>query len=177
MVKRWLVVGISAALAGLMSLPAATAASGGTDRPFAATLAGEVTYEWPGESPSDCTIVTTKTHALGNATHMGRVEAWWSHCPAEVDYVGDGRLILIAANGDELYGFYDYFEVEGAPVVTAISLDGGTGRFENATGELAAEFGVTPVLIEGCDDPSNFDCLDLATPWPWWATLQGTIDM
>ena len=175
--RRWAIITIAATLVAMVSLPAASAGGGGSDRPFQARLAGEVTYEWPGESPSGCTIVSTKTHATGNATHMGLVDAFWSHCPAEVDYVGDGRLILVAANGDELYAFYDYFEVDGAPVVTAIALDGGTGRFSDASGEIEASFGVTPVLIEGCDDPSNFDCLDLITPWPWWGTLQGRIDM
>ena len=173
--RRWLIVTIVAALIALMSLPAASAASGGTHRPFRAALAGEVTFEFPGVSPSDCTIVTTKTHAMGNATHMGLVESYWSHCPAEVDYVGDGRMILIAANGDELYGFYDYFELAGAPVLTAIALDGGTGRFADATGEITADFVAVPQFIDGCGDPTSIDCLDFTVPWPWWATLAGSI--
>lgn len=177
MKRRWAIVAVAAALITLMSLPAAAAGAGGAERPFKGTLAGEITYEWPGESPSECTIVTTKTHATGNATHMGLVEAFWSHCPAEVDYVGDGRLILLAANGDELHGFYDYFEVEGAPLLSPIALAGGTGRFADASGELIADFAVVPMLKDGCDDPTNFDCLDLTVPWPWWATVQGTIDM
>jgi len=174
---RWLIVTVAAALIAMMSLPAAAAGQRGADRPFNATLAGHVYFEWPGVSPSDCTIVTTNTEATGSATHMGRVEASWSHCPAEVDYVGDGRLVLIAANGDELYGLYDYYEVEGAPFLSPIALDGGTGRFAAASGEVEADFVAVPVLKDGCNDPGNFDCFDFTVPWPWWATVRGTIDM
>jgi hypothetical protein len=170
-------VTIAAALIAMMSDPAASAGQGGTDRPFKADLSGEATFEQPGVSPSDCAIITTKTHAMGNATHMGRVEAFWSHCPTEVDYIGDGRLILIAANGDELYGYYDYYEVAGAPFLSAIALDGGTGRFADGGGEIEADFVAVPILREGCDDPTNFDCLDFTAAWPWWATLHGSIDM
>jgi hypothetical protein len=176
MKRRWWVVTIASALVAVMALPA-SAAPGGSDRPFQARLVGEVTFDWTGGSASGCTIIATNTHATGNATHMGRVEAVWSHCPAEVDYVGDGRMTLKAANGDLLYGYYDYFEVEGAPMLTPIALDGGTGRFADASGEIVASFGVTPVLIEGCDDPGNFLCLDFFAAWPWWATLHGSIDM
>ena len=174
MKRRWPIVTMAAALVAVMALPA-SAAPGGTDRPFKATLAGEVTFEWPGVSPSGCTIITTNTYSTGNATHMGRVEAFWSHCPAETDYFGDGMLILVAANGDELYGFYDYSEPAGIPVLTPITLDGGTGRFATASGEITADFVAVPQLRDGCTDPTNFDCLDFGVPWPWWATLTGRI--
>ena len=176
MKRRWSIVTIASALVAVMALPA-LAAPGGSNRPFKASLAGEVTFDWAGGSASDCMIIATNTHATGNATHMGLVEAFWSHCPAEVDYIGDGRLRFIAANGDELYGFYDYFEVEGAAMLTPIALEGGTGRFADASGEIVASFRVTPVLVEGCDDPTNLACLDFDAAWPWWATLRGSIDM
>ena len=47
----------------------------------------------------------------------------------------DGRITLIAANGDELYGVYDYPAIDdGYPIV----FNGGTGRFANATGEATS---------------------------------------
>jgi hypothetical protein len=33
-----------------------------------------------------------------------------------------------------------------------------------------------PELIEGCDDPENFFCLEFSVPWQWWSTLIGSID-
>jgi hypothetical protein len=179
MLKRWSIVAIVAALVVLTVVPAVSAAQGGTDRPFKATLVGELNWSFTDIPRPDCygpnpygLYATTMTDSVGTATHMGAVESHWTHCPASEDYLNDGRMVLIAANGDELYGIYDYPGIEGgSPIV----FTGGTGRFEGASGEAAIDFGLVPVLFEGCDDPDDFSCLNLFVTWQWFATLSGTI--
>jgi hypothetical protein len=179
MLRRWLTVGVVAALVVLAAVPVVSAAERGTDRPFTATLSGEVTWSFTDSPRPDCAALnpygsyaTSITEGFGTATHLGAVESHWSHCPASGDYLNDGRVVLIAANGDELRGVYDY---PGIDVGTPIVFTGGTGRFEGASGEAVIEYWTIPVLFEGCDDPENFFCLNLFTPWQWYATLNGTI--
>ncbi len=178
--KRKSIVSLAAVIAVILLISlfvvyVASAATGGTDRPFKATMAGSAHWELPGSSPSNCTIVTTLTEATGQETHMGRVEAFWSHCPAEPDYVNDGRLKIIAANGDDLYGTYDY-NPNSASNVIPITLNGGTGSFAEADGAVVATYVVIPQFIPGCNPvPDPVPCFDYTVPWPWSATLTGTI--
>lgn len=91
---------------------------------------------------------------LGNATHMGKTELL---IPDEaIDMSGDPfftttdvEVILTAANGDELWLSYSSeFDVspmfEDPPGIIYVrdamgSIDGGTGKFENATGYIVYE--------------------------------------
>jgi hypothetical protein len=163
-------------LFSLFVVSTAFADKGGTNLPFKATLAGTASWEFPGESPSNCTVVTTFTEATGQATHMGQIEAFWSHCPAEPDYLNDGRLRLIAANGDELYGTYNYdpnSESNNIP----ITINGGTGSFADASGAVVGTYEVIPQFVPGCNpEPDPFPCFDFSVPWPWSATLTGKIN-
>lgn len=176
MLKRWSIGSVVIALVILSVVPAASAGSHATDRPFKASFAGQVHWEWPGVHPSECVLVTTVTDSFGKATHMGRTESLWSHCP-EGDSnhePNDGHITLIAANGDELYGVYDYPAIDdGSPIV----FTGGTGRFANASGSATVVYDVNPEFVEGCpidpDDP--FPCMDFSVPWQWSSTLTGTI--
>jgi hypothetical protein len=162
-------------LVSLVVVPMVSAAMNGTDLPFKATLSGSARWEFPGSSPSDCAEVTTFTEATGQATHMGQVKAYWSHCPAEPDYVNDGRLKLIAANGDELYGTYNYDPLSDSNEFP-ITLTGGTGSFADASGTVVVTYDVIPQFIPGCNpEPDPFPCMDFSVPWPWSATLTGTI--
>lgn len=159
----------------LFIVPMAFADIGGTDLPFKATLVGSAHWEFPGDSPSNCTAVTTFTEATGQATHMGKVEAFWSHCPDEANYVNDGKMRLIAANGDELYGTYDYDPASESNDIQ-ITFNGGTGSFADASGAVVLTYEVIPQFIPGCTpDPNPFLCMDFAVPWPWSAALTGTI--
>ena len=171
-----LAVGMAAILLlSLFVVSVAFSAKGGSDRPFKATLAGAARWEFPGTSPSNCTEVTTFTEATGEATHMGRIETLWSHCPAEPDYVNEGRMRLIAANGDELYGAYDY-DPNSESNDFPITFTGGTGLFADASGTVTLSYNVIPQFIPGCNpEPDPFPCFDFTVPWQWSATMTGTI--
>ncbi len=178
--KRKSIVSLSAVIAvillfSLFVVSVASAEKDGADRPFKATLAGSAHWAFPGLSPSNCTMVTTLTEATGQATYMGRVEAFDSHCPVEPDYVNDGRMKLIAANGDELFGTYNYDPASASNVIP-ITLTGGTGLFVDASGSVAITYNVIPQFIPGCNpEPDPVPCFDYSVSWPWSATLTGRI--
>ncbi len=130
----------------------------------------------PAECPPDCTAFTTITVATEQVTHLGRVQLWSSHRPYDVANHQDGSLTLTAANGDKLFGVYDY-EMSSGNSIT-MTLTGGTGRFANATGTILATFQTVMQFkpmppCEPATDP--FGCLDPNVPWPWSATMTGTI--
>ena len=91
---------------------------------------------------------------LGNATHMGKTELLipdegidMSDFP--ICYTENVEVILIAANGDELWLSYtSEFDLtpmtEDPPGIVYVrdamgTIDGGTGKFENATGNIVYE--------------------------------------
>lgn len=173
--KRWHIVLFAVPLVGLLVFAMPAAGQGGADRPFNATLTGAATYAWPGAYPSSCTVVTTVTDATGQATHMGRVVFAASHCPAEPAYVIDGRLTITAANGDTLSGQYDYDPASTSPSIAG-AWTGGTGRFAGASGAAVLTFKVVPQFVAGCNpSPNPSACFDFFVPWPWSATIIGTI--
>ncbi|MDX1647646.1 MAG: hypothetical protein R3304_10915 [Longimicrobiales bacterium] len=73
------------------------------------------------------------------ATHLGRVTAHFEHC-TQVDfdtgasYLTDGVATLVAADGDELHARYATAEEPDDAFDEMVVFDGGTGRFEDATG-------------------------------------------
>jgi hypothetical protein len=178
--KRKSVVSLAIGMAAILLLSLfvvtlASTAKAGSDRPFKATLTGAAHWEFPGTSPSNCALVTTLTEPTGQATHMGRVETFWSHCPAEPDYVNDGRIRFVAANGDELYGTYDY-DPNSESNDIPITLTGGTGSFVDASGAIVVTYDVIPQFIPECNpEPDPFPCFDFSVPWPWYGTMTGTI--
>jgi hypothetical protein len=170
--RRMFLVFVAGLTLAVLAAPAATA--GGGSRPFEARMAGQVHWGFPGTTPSDCVEVTTVTDATGQALHLGAIGAGWTHCPAEPGNTADGVLTIVAANGDELHGTYDY-DLTSESNEIPILFDGGTGRFAAAAGHVTAAYYLVPVLIPGCNDPDPFNCLDFSVPWDWWATLSGTI--
>lgn len=178
--KRKMIVTLAVGLAvillsSLLIMRIASAAEGGTDLPFKATLTGSVTYEFPGSSPSNCTVVTTLTEGSGQATHMGQIEASFTHCPADPDILNDGRMTFIAANGDKLYGTYNYDPMSES-MDFSVDLNGGTGLFADASGAVIMSAEAIPQFIPGCNpEPDPFPCFDFTIPWPWSATFAGTI--
>jgi hypothetical protein len=83
------------------------------------------------------------TDHVGTGTHLGRFDLSETLCFTATGFTVDGTLV--AANGDELY-----FYVVGTFTATGFSstgwvFDGGTGRFENATGQAGETLFRDPV--------------------------------
>jgi hypothetical protein len=165
---------LAAAAVVLLATPMAAYAQHGTDRPMKAKFTGTASWDWPGDWPSECLVATTVTRATGQATHMGRAVLLSSHCPAMPTYLDDGRITIAAANGDRLFGTYDYDPTPGAQYPT-ITWTGGTGRFIGASGSATMIYEVVQQFKPGCTPVPSFGCMDFSIPWPWSATLVGTI--
>ncbi len=139
--------------------PAAAADAGTQDRPWEATYSGR--WHIDTVDPDRCRhfddpwIVPLYTVGHGTGSHVGAitVETW--DCvnvdPADVGGPGreilDGRLLITAANGDQVEGTFEGDILAPTPDLTGllfetdIEVAGGTGRFAGATGE-ALEAGV-----------------------------------
>ena len=94
-------------------------------------------------APGRCAVLTNAISGTGQITHLGRFTTAQSHC---VDLTGtdplaftDGIFTFTAANGDTIFGIYSgrlvptatpgLFQVDGE-----FTIEGGTGRFANASG-------------------------------------------
>lgn len=80
----------------------------------------------------------------GTATHIGRYIYEAHECFNVVTLLYSGTFTLTAANGDRIYGAYaGKVTPTSDPAVAlyeqAAALQGGTGRFAGATGELAID--------------------------------------
>jgi len=134
---------IAAGLFGMASVvPSATAA--GT-RPFRADFTGQAVFT-PTATPG---ILSGTGSGSGRATHLGRVgvsvtETLDVTSPTGVIALRDGRMIMVAANGDELRWNYSGTgtppDASGDVMLSGTFLiTGGTGRFSSATGEGSFE--------------------------------------
>jgi hypothetical protein len=87
--------------------------------------------------PSHFVISFTVT---AEASHLGRITAVLEHC-SEIDFqtgqttLRDGFQVITAANGDELWATYRSADVPDGEFDELVQFAGGTGRFENASGE------------------------------------------
>lgn len=106
-------------------------------RPFKMTLPDGTWSVSPGDGVS-CSALVLQALGEGNATHLGitnLVEEWcWSGSP---DDLGTRSLRLIAANGDMVWGTQTMvLWTSPSSFEEVLEIQGGTGRFEHATGEL-----------------------------------------
>ena len=184
MFRRIPIAVVVVALVTLMAAPGAYAGMGHMDRPFRATLVGEAHFGTSRRMSARLWTGHNVHRSPGRATHMGKVTASSSHCPVLPEYIGDGLLTIVAANGDKLYGAYDYDPSDETNVIP-ITITGGTGRFKGASGSLTEAYSIEPQFTTVCTtEPFCFDVdpgdgelfLDLTAPWPWSATLTGTIN-
>ena len=122
-----------------LAMPAMAA----TERPFRGSFLGDAAFA----EPRCGTDVTLGFTAIGTATHLGRIEGQASNCtdwsfPVATVGVRDGVVTFVTADGSTITAAYE--GVQQAPVagVAAYSLTmtvvGGTGRFEGASGSWAA---------------------------------------
>ncbi len=129
--------------------------------PFKGSFSGTSTV-----GPGRCTTLTNVISATGQITHLGRFTTAQSHCidPTGADPLAftQGIFTLTAANGDTVFGTYSgrlvptarpgLFQVDGV-----FTIDGGTGRFANASGggdasgetNLADPAGPVTVILDG----------------------------
>ena len=86
----------------------------------------------------DYPILEITISGSGHATHMGEISIWQHHFVNVITMTFyDGEFVWTAANGDTIEGGY-----YGSMVPTSVgfeihghfTIDGGTGRFENAVG-------------------------------------------
>ena len=106
------------------------------ERPFKIKKV-EGTYSFfPGDGES-CSALVLNAIGEGTMTHLGRstmLEEWCSNDPADL---GTRSITITAANGDELRGSHSSIVfINNSPTtfVETLNFNGGTGRFENATG-------------------------------------------
>jgi sugar lactone lactonase YvrE len=162
------IVAVVVFLVGWMAMPATAQANQG---PFTGEVAGEA--QFVPANPMNCPAppagfgITTVTDATGPSS-LGEVSIHFEHCPLADGTITRGA-VTITVNGDVLHGTYTGTSTPPPPnlgeltfATLAMSFDGGTGRFANASGQaqLAAE-----IVFEGFEDLS----------WPWSATWEGTL--
>jgi hypothetical protein len=161
---RRLILALSAVAALTFALAAPAAATQGQRVPFRMHAVGadrplnmspgfpfvRDTFAGRCSVPSDW---VTTIDLQGTAEHLGRVSAVTSHCTQfdifttpNPGVFQDGEMVIRAANGDELWLEYTgsfLFTPGDSPEVgvseisfSTITIVGGTGRFEGATGSL-----------------------------------------
>jgi len=106
---------------------AASKASKAITRPLKIRSEGTFTIEGEECAP----LAQGNVEGIGNATHLGKfsLSIIWCTNFAEINTLNG---TLVAANGDELY----FYSVGSGVDYTDYIFDGGTGRFEFATGDL-----------------------------------------
>ena len=151
-----------ALLLTVLTVHPASAARGGADRPLRAELSGQITFEY--DWSAELCPVRTITETTGTMSHLGKVTASWRHCaPVVLPTYTDGQVTFVAANGDTLAGEYDGVTDGDWP----ITLVGGTGRFEGASGTVYLDY------YDAVGDWGD-DGLPIQ-PWSWIGSLSGRI--
>lgn len=126
----------AAFLVGVIAFTPSLAAA--KDRPFKARLTGNASLSPTG----DPAVIRNDETGEGHATHLGRFR-WksvelvdFSAFPPAVAVVGS--FVMTAANGDQVFGTYETIgavdETGNLIIHGSYVIDGGTGRFEDATG-------------------------------------------
>jgi len=129
---------LSALAAVVLTAPPMAMAA--TTTPFKADITAQASFA---ETPVPG-VFTVTTSGVGYASHLGKVTLSTSETLDFVTTLGtlvvrDGRMVMVAANGDELRWSYEGTgsppDEEGVSALTGIFLvTGGTGRFADATG-------------------------------------------
>lgn len=108
---------------------------------FGPPLFGRSTFEGRCSQPADFLI---RFGLEGEATHLGRFSGKAEHCTM-IDFATgagrefDGEMVLVAANGDELWDSYETPLDSDPPGTERHVFVGGTGRFVAASGGGAGD--------------------------------------
>lgn len=140
----------------------------GTNRPLKGSVIGSATIDVENNKCLAGYAYVTTT-ALGNLSHLGLTVTRMIHCANSTgtDYTNTD-VKLIAANGDELWATYAFIGKSADGTLSFLmNFNNGTGRFENATGTAYLDARVKPVIKNGKPD--------FTVPWPWQATIEGSI--
>jgi len=153
----------------LLLVLAVVAAAAAADNPgtktvprvICGTMDGRFTFTGPWEGPW-----TTTGDVKGTLSHLGLGRMTTTHTADPNGTISGGEFAIVAANGDELRGSYTASGgyISGTQVLgtAAFTIEGGTGRFAHASGEITAGF------LETFDDPT------WASAKVNW-TLEGTV--
>ena len=161
MIRRSIVFALALLLV-LASAPLAVANDHGTARPIQASMTGEL--HWKFDWGNETCPVTTVTDSWGTMSHLGWTTAHWTHCPPIVlPTYSNAHAVFVAANGDRLIATYGNDDMSSPMPVTII---GGTGRFEGATGHLDLYVDISG---EWGDDGLPIE------PWSWTGVMKGVI--
>lgn len=170
MSRRVVAAVVTALLLVLASVAPIAAGDDGASRPWSGRSSGQSWFDV--SNPKGCGAgITTRVQEPAVATHFGATLLTMSHCPTG-DFAANyanADISFVAANGDAIFGtyvgnLYDYEEVVGHVYGSTIqvTITGGDGRFEGATGAAVME---VHGIFEGYDDLS----------WAWWATWKGSL--
>lgn len=144
--KRIAVLALVAVLM-LASVPAATAGSA-PERPIREHLAGSLVGMTMSPSfpagdtfAGRCSVPSqwvSRSAGTGHLSHLGEVSWTTEHCfQLFAGTFGDARVVVTAANGDQLFGTYDGFMTGETTFAEDLIITGGTGRFAGASGIIA----------------------------------------
>ena len=168
--KRFCQLILFAAVLFLLATQSPFAEENGTNRPLKGSVVGSASIDVVNTNGCPAGYAYVTTTALGNLSHLGLTVSRMTHCSNSngTDYT-NANVTLIAANGDELWATYTFaYKTPDRILVFLCSFNGGTGRFENATGTANFDARVTPVFDENGQ-------MDPTVPWPWQATFKGSI--
>ncbi|MDX1665317.1 MAG: hypothetical protein R3272_16105 [Candidatus Promineifilaceae bacterium] len=138
-----LAVGLGAVLLGTAQQQAQAADPVSGQHPFHMSTYEVVTSQAPS---AECPFLHVQVEGQGTATHLGKVTVTRDHCfsPTNNPPIYNGSWEAVAANGDTIWGSYEgsltptAFDENNNPIRGAITapftIDGGSGRFEGATG-------------------------------------------
>ena len=135
---RTFLAAVASLTAVLLAVPPVALAA--TTTPFRSAITAQASFA---ETPVPGVLKVT-TSGVGHASHLGKVTLTTTETldfvtSPEGLVVRDGRMVMVAANGDELHWDYEGTgslpDDEGASTLTGtFVITGGTGRFEYATG-------------------------------------------
>jgi hypothetical protein len=163
---RRLLVGIAVLLGALVTLlPAASAAPAGSSRPdHAEALVGTdlmVTGSFTGTGTlgPECGVFHVAVNGSGDWTGLGLSSFTLDFCLGSDGTIFDGTFTIIAADGGTLTGdMSGSVEATGPgpefPLHFVLTVTGGTGRYEGATGSITMEgaFGIAAASVHGTVD-------------------------